>query len=80
MKTTVTLTIDVEVLADYRAKRCPPLSSIVNDFLKDYLEMKVDVDDKDLESEVVRLKAICSAKEKELKKFKDKEEEGVIIL
>ena len=74
-----TISIDTDVIIDFRARN-EKLSPLINDFLKEYLEIKKDNGDSNLEGELVRLKSMLSLKEKELKKIKEKEDKNTIIL
>jgi hypothetical protein len=79
MKSLTTISIDTDVIIDFRARN-EKLSPLINDFLKEYLEIKNDNGDSNLEGELVRLKSMLSLKEKELKKIKEKEDKNTIIL
>tara|TARA_R100000501_G_C2541223_1_gene59867 strand:+ start:85 stop:324 length:240 start_codon:yes stop_codon:yes gene_type:complete len=79
MKSLTTISIDTDVIIDFRARN-EKLSPLINDFLKEYLEIKKDNGDSNLEGELVRLKSMLSLKEKELKKIKEKEDKNTIIL
>lgn len=72
MKTTTSITIDVEVLSELRRRKLP-LSTMINGFLKSYLELPED--ETKVEGEDINLK--IASKESELsvlRKMKEKSE------
>ena len=76
MKCQVNLSLDVEVVVEARS-HIPNLSIVVDNYLKEYLEIKRNstdnTDDENLRNELIKMKAKASDMEMELEKKKKKE-------
>lgn len=74
MKTTTTITLDVELIAEARMRKLK-LSTLFNKYLSTYLQMEQTTQAETHEDKIISLKAALMSAEAELKKQKEKQEE-----
>jgi hypothetical protein len=84
MKTLTTISLDVEVALEAKA-HIPNLSRTINNYLKEYLEVKRNTegsDEQTLKNELIKLKAQAADMEAELKQRQkiDEKKKGVVII